>query len=129
MFRVELESGLLGRFAAVKKNSEGIQPAMRLLLVASAMGPNHNGERLALPDVLAASAGDCIGGKSLFQRLPTNRTFFLPHIHTRLFFLIGLARKSLLGRDSSVCSKKHQSKSVSFWTDAPPSTRRFAQEY
>jgi hypothetical protein len=43
-------------------------------------------EKSTLPHVLAAGTGDCVGGKFLFQRLPTNWTFFLPHNDADLFF-------------------------------------------
>jgi hypothetical protein len=77
---------LLGKFAAVKKDSQRIQPATHITIVASVAGRNPNGKSLALPDVLTAPAGDRLGGKFFFHRLPTNRTFFLPHIDTHLFF-------------------------------------------
>ncbi len=43
-------------------------------------------DALSLPDILTARAGDRLRRMLLFQRFLTNRTVFLPHVHTGPFY-------------------------------------------
>lgn len=55
---------------------------------------------LSLPDILAARAGDRLRRMLPFQGFLTNRTVFLPHIHTWLSLTIGL-KQGEIGADQS----------------------------
>jgi hypothetical protein len=55
----------------------------------------------------------------LCQRLPTNRTIFVPHIYTCLFANERSVRKILRGWSSPVCPDWNRSKSVPFCISTP----------